>query len=167
VRDTLFVLGAERSEGTCELVDRLARAVPGVVARRLDAEVIPPLSDYWPFQERRVPFLFLTCGRWRHYHTPQDTPDRLAYGKIAATARWLEALVRAACARPEPRVRFTGARDDGSTLRTFVELLAAVPGREPARRQAEALLAACDGAGRSPTPDAIRGLAMQIEAALA
>src|SRR5262249_28628959 len=34
VRQTLFALGAERSEGTAAMVDSLSRAVPGVVARR-------------------------------------------------------------------------------------------------------------------------------------
>jgi len=45
LRDTLFVLGAERSEGTGNRIDALARAIEGVVARRADADVIPPLSD--------------------------------------------------------------------------------------------------------------------------
>jgi hypothetical protein len=45
VRDTVFALGAERSTGTPAMVDELARAEPGVLVRRADAEVIPPLSD--------------------------------------------------------------------------------------------------------------------------
>ena len=72
VRQSLFALGAERSAGTSALVDALADAEPGVVVRRADAEVIPPLSDHWAFWQRQVPFLFLTCGRWQHYHQPSD-----------------------------------------------------------------------------------------------
>src|SRR5206468_3317899 len=49
VRQTLFALGAEQSEGTPAHVDRLARAEPGVVVRRADAKTIPPLSDYDAF----------------------------------------------------------------------------------------------------------------------
>jgi Zn-dependent M28 family amino/carboxypeptidase len=75
VADSLFALGAERSAGTSNMVDNLARAEDGVIVRRADAEIIPPLSDYWAFWERRRPFLFLTAGRWRHYHAPSDTPE--------------------------------------------------------------------------------------------
>jgi len=118
-----------------------------------------------------VPFVFLTCGRWAHYHTPQDTPDRLDYAKIAATARWLEVMVRDACARPEATVKFTGARDDASTLRSLVAVLAALEhSSEPAalaHRHARELLATCDEQGVSRAPAAIRQLVLQVEAALA
>ena len=143
IRQTLFAIGAERSAGTPALVDRLARAVPDVVVRRADAEVIPPLSDYWAFWERKIPFLFLTCGRNRYYHTPEDTPERLDFPKMRATATWLERLVRESCARPEPRVPFLeGVRDDASTLRSIVAL--------SGRPEASALLAACGPDGRLP-----------------
>ncbi|WP_224366270.1 M28 family metallopeptidase [Hyalangium versicolor] len=153
VRQSVFALGAERSEGTAALVERLARVEPGVILRRFDAETVPPLSDYWGFWRRNVPFLFLTNGRWRYYHTPEDTPDKLDYAKIEATARWLERLVREACARPEPKVRFlSGVRDDASTLRSLMDLLANLESLSPmaalGRASAEQLLARCDASGR-------------------
>ncbi|MBI3724904.1 M28 family peptidase, partial [bacterium] len=90
-------------------------------ARRLDADVIPPLSDYEPFWRRRVPFVFLTCGRSRVYHTPLDTPDLLDLAKIEATARFLAALARDAALAPGKRV-YADARDDAGTLATLGEL---------------------------------------------
>ena len=169
VRRTVFALGAERSEGTGALVESVA--VPGVVVRRADADVIPPLSDHWPFWRASVPFMLLTCGRWAHYHAVTDTPDRLDWEKIAATAKWLEELVRAACARPEPRVRFTDARDDASTLRSMIgvlgELGAVSELASVALMQAEALLDGCDENGVSPVPRRIAQLVAQIESALA
>src|SRR5262249_34984931 len=115
VRDTLFVFGAEKSAGTSALVD--ATPVPaGLVPRRAGSRLLPPLSDYEPFARRGVPFLFLTCGRWRHYHQPTDTPERLDYDKMVATATWLEALVRAAAGRPDPVCFLKGGEDDASTL---------------------------------------------------
>src|SRR4051812_20539148 len=84
---SLFALGAERSAGTHALVSSLKRAEAGVIVRAADAGIIPPLSDYEAFWERRIPFLFLSAGRSRVYHTPEDTPDKLDYGKIEATAR--------------------------------------------------------------------------------
>lgn len=155
IRTSLFALGAERSAGTAALVDGMAEAEPGVIVRRADAETVPPLSDYEPFWRRKVPFLFLTSGRWRHYHTPEDTPEKLDYAKMGATARWLERYVRASCARPEARVVFEGWRaDDAGTLRSLVELLGplAMVSEEAgmAKGMAEALLGACGKDGRLP-----------------
>jgi hypothetical protein len=146
------VLGAERCEGTAPVVDAID--VAGVVARRLDAEVIPPLSDYLAFWEAKIPFLFLTCGRWQHYHTPADTPDKLDFAKIAASAAWLESLVRRTCARDD-ELRFSDTPNDASTLQTAIDLcdvLQALSSEaEMGRRYARELLAACDAQGRLPS----------------
>ncbi len=153
VRQTLFALGAERSEGTAALVDGVA-AVDGVIVRRVDAEIIAPLSDYAAFWDAKVPFLFLSAARWRHYHTPQDTPEKLDYPKMLATAKWLERFVRDCCSRDEEVVRFRSWRDDRSTLETAVTLTDALAelnqqaalGSELAR----SLLEACDEQGQLP-----------------
>jgi hypothetical protein len=153
VRESVFVLGAERSLGTAAVVDGID--VPGVVTRRIDAEVIPPLSDYLAFWRAKIPFVFLTCGRWAHYHTPEDTPDKLDYSKMASTASWLEVFVRRSCARDD-EVRFTDAPDDASTLESVISLCAALsdlsPQAELGRSHARDLLAACDAQGRLPLP---------------
>jgi Zn-dependent M28 family amino/carboxypeptidase len=159
VRETVFALGAERSAGTAAHVDRLARATPGVVVRRVDVEAIPPLSDYHAFWQRAVPFVFLSNGRSRVYHTPDDTPDRLDFAKMAATAEWLTRFVRETCERTEPRIQWTGAADDAATLRTLAEIARALEAVAPearrARAGAERLLAACDA--RGVLPDRHRG----------
>jgi Zn-dependent M28 family amino/carboxypeptidase len=165
IRHSLFVLGAERSEGTGALVDGLARVEPGVVARRADVDIVPSLSDYHAFRRRQVPFVFLTCGRWRYYHTPEDTPDRLDFTVLAARARWLEHLVRAACARPEKQVRFLAdAYDDASTLRSLAGLTRAISTVAPEAASAEAmihkLLDRCDTQGR--LPGALRSQVQQL-----
>jgi Zn-dependent M28 family amino/carboxypeptidase len=174
VRRSLFALGAERSDGTAALVDELARAEDDVVVRRVDAEVIPPLSDYDAFWARSVPFVFLTAGRSQRYHTPEDTPEHLDWAKMAATARWLEALVRRSCARPDHRTTFTAAaRDDASTLRTLLELAAPLSSVSPTAaegaRTARDLLARCDAKGRLPDAlaDGPRRLVAALESGLA
>ncbi len=131
VRDTVFALGAERSAGTGAIVDELARTEAGVVVRRADAEIIPPLSDYAAFWERDRPFVLLTNARSRVYHTPEDTTVRLAWAKMSATARWLESFVRASCARDEAPFAFQRSRDDVSTLDSFVDLTASLVERSP------------------------------------
>jgi Zn-dependent M28 family amino/carboxypeptidase len=174
VRDSLFALGAERSSGTSSLVDEVAASEEGVIVRRVDADVIPPLSDYDEFWRRQVPFLFLTSGRSQRYHTPQDTPEHLAWGKVEATARWLERFVRRACAREDERVVFDGsARDDASTLKTFLEVVAPLAALSPMAAEGEAtareLLAACDARGRLPDAlaDSPKSLIAALEGGLA
>jgi hypothetical protein len=157
VRGTVFALGAERSTGTAAHLDQVADAEPGMWLRRLDAEMVPPLSDYAAFWSAGVPFVFLTCGRWRHYHTPDDTPEKLDYPKMAALARWIQRWTRDTCARSEPRIRFTNQRDDAASVRTLIALTRALEPIAPratlGRRVAESLLARCDAGGRLATAD--------------
>jgi len=174
VRSSVFALGAERSAGTAAIVDEIARAEEGVVIRRADAEIIPPLSDYDAFWKRAVPFLFLTGGRSARYHTPQDTPEHVDYRKVHATARWLERFVRASCGRSEDRVEFRqDARDDASSLRSFADIVAPLAtvseqAKEGADRARE-LLSKCDAEGRLPgfLSEEPSRLIMALESALA
>jgi len=152
VGGSLFALGAERSHGTHELVAALKRAEPGVIVRAADAEIVPPLSDYEPFWRRRTPFLFLSAGRSRVYHTPEDTPDKLDYRKLAATARWLTRFVRAARVRGE--TRFIDASLDLGTIDELGEVIAALaafaPEASAALHHLARLRAACDRDGNLP-----------------
>lgn len=121
IRNTVLALGAERSPLTREMVATID--VPGVVVRPVDAEVIPPLSDYHAFWMRERPFLLLTNARSRIYHTPQDVPALLAWDKMTSTARWLEAFVRRNCAREEGPVPFRNERDDALSLVSLMAMM--------------------------------------------
>ncbi|AKF07380.1 Peptidase M28 [Sandaracinus amylolyticus] len=123
VRRTMFLLGAERSEGTLTHVHALARTEPGLIIRPADAEVIPRLSDYAAFWERERPFVLLTGGRSRHYHTPDDLPQYLDFARMQATAAWIERFVREQCARHEAPFVFRDRRDDATTLDSIGDLL--------------------------------------------
>ena len=136
VRDSVFVLGGESSEGLGALVDAQRAELP---LRRVDADVIPPLSDYEPFRRRGVPFLFFTCGRSRVYHTPEDLPAGLAWAKMESLAKTLAALVRD-LASDAPRAGFKrGAHDDRATIATLVSLAQALEPFSPAARPAREL----------------------------
>ncbi len=50
------------------------------------------MSDHYIFRENGVPYLFLSCGQWRHYHRPSDTPDKLNYGKMTRITEMVVAL---------------------------------------------------------------------------
>lgn len=149
---SLFALGSERSPGTYELVHRLKRSEPGVIVRPADADIIPPLSDYEAFWAQHIPFLFLSAGRSRVYHTPEDTPDKLDYAKIAATARWLTRFVREARTR-EPTRFVDGALHRG-TLDELHEVIGALTPFSRVATQSLAQVAqlrdACDRHGNLP-----------------
>ena len=114
----VFVLGAEKGAGLSALVDARARGTDGLIARRLDAEVIQPLSDYDPSGAQRpvpVPHLRPFVARITR---PQDLPALLGFAKIDATARFLAGLTLDLAAGA-PRAAFTAtARDDAATLAT-------------------------------------------------
>ncbi|MEO8702067.1 MAG: M28 family peptidase [Kofleriaceae bacterium] len=152
VGDSMFALGSERSAGTYELVASLKRSEPGVIVRPADAQIIPPLSDYEAFWMQRIPFLFLSGGRSRVYHTPDDTPDKLDYTKIAATARWLTRFVRASRTRDMPV--FRDARLDRGTLDELAEVIGALSALAPqattAHRRVDQLRRACNRDGDLP-----------------
>lgn len=152
VGGSLFALGAERSHGTYDLVASLKRAEDGVIVRPADAEIIPPLSDYAAFWDQQIPFLFLSAGRSRVYHTPDDTPDKLDHRKIAATARWLTRFVRATRTRED--TRFVDRRLDRGTLDEVVEIIGALAQISPEAARTEPRLQqlrdACDKNGNLP-----------------
>ena len=169
VRESMFVLGAERSAGTSSRVDAIARKVDGVVARRVDAEVIPPLSDHLAFWRASVPFVLLTGARSATYHTPDDTLDHLDWRRIASVAQWLEAFVRDQCARPEKRVTFLrDGRDDASTLDAMAALLEPMRDRSPLAAQGltqvRALRGRCDREGK--LPEALQQRAAELVGAI-
>ena len=173
VTQSLFALGAERSTGTAAQLDALAGAESGVILRRLDAEVVPPLSDYHAFMRRGVPFLFLSAGRSRRYHTPQDTPEGLDWQKMAATARWLARYVRHSCELATPPRFEAQARDDAASLRSILlltDLLAPYAQAAKAGHAVAAeLLRKCDRSGRLPSDlqQHVTALLLGLEQALA
>lgn len=169
VRESMFVLGAERSEGTSARVDEIARKVDGIVARRVDAEVIPPLSDHLAFWRAAVPFVLLTGARSATYHTPDDTLEHLDWKRIASVARWLEVFVRDQCARPEKSVAFLrDGRDDASTLDAMTSLLEPLRDRSPLAAQGlaqvRALRGRCDREGK--LPEALQPRAAELVSAI-
>lgn len=157
VRDSLFVLGAELSPGTAAHVD--AAASPGgVYPRRIDLDLLPPLSDYYAFRSAGVPVLFLTCGRWQHYHQPTDTPDRLDLIKVVATAEYLTRLTARLRTSDRAPIKLKNTRDDVSTIATLRSLAATLAPYSPhaaaALRQLDALAAQ---AAKKPLDEAARG----------
>jgi hypothetical protein len=93
LEDLTFVTGME----TVPDLERTILSLPRIDGTRIVATLnryVGDMSDHHVFRLNQVPYLFLSCGHWEHYHQPSDTPDRLDYGKMAAIADVMEALAR-------------------------------------------------------------------------
>ena len=79
---TVFVLGSEYAPALRATLDAVGTP-EGLEAARLGIDLVGTRSDYAPFRDQQVPFLFFSTGEHPDYHTPQDTPDRIDYEKVA------------------------------------------------------------------------------------
>jgi hypothetical protein len=77
----VFVLGSERSTHLRQLIEKTPPP-KGLNLGRLGADLIGTRSDYGPFRDRQVPFLFFSTGQHPDYHSPSDLPERIDYDKL-------------------------------------------------------------------------------------
>lgn len=93
IRNLVFITGAESHSGLAKVCDRIPRSIRLPIIHTLN-RYVGDMSDHGIFRENGVPYLFLSCGRWQHYHQESDTPDMLNYSKIARITLLVEALIR-------------------------------------------------------------------------
>ena len=82
----VFITGTESHAGLRRVHER-GGTVDGLSLVPTLNRYVGDMSDHGVFRENGVPYLFLSCGRWRHYHQDTDTPDRLNYEKMDCIAR--------------------------------------------------------------------------------
>ncbi len=97
---TVFVCGSEHSRQLREILDSV-RPANGLQLARVAASTVGTRSDYGPFRDRHVPFLFFTTGEHPDYHTPNDRPERLDYDQLAAVCDLVRQVVLEAATRPD------------------------------------------------------------------
>ena len=86
VKNFVFMMGAESHGDLPGLVSYTAIPEELRLVATLN-DYVGDMSDHGVFRRAGVPFLFLSCGRWEHYHRVTDTPDRLSYEKMALIAQ--------------------------------------------------------------------------------
>jgi len=122
----VFALGSETSP---ELRDLLEKHAPkdGLKVGRVGTDIIGTRSDYGPFRDRKVPFLFFSTGMHPDYHTPRDTPDKLDYAKMVRICNWIHELTTAiADADKPPTWAKDGLGPDIEEVKTIRTLLTRV-----------------------------------------
>lgn len=90
---TVFVLGSEHGTRLRDMLGDVGTP-EGLEVARLGIDLIGTRSDYGPFRDEQVPFLFFSTGEHPDYHTPRDTPDRIDYDKVARVSNLILALSR-------------------------------------------------------------------------
>jgi len=99
---TVFCLGSEHAPQLRTVLDRVG-SPDGLEVARLGADLIGTRSDYGPFRDRKVPFLFFSTGEHPDYHTPRDTPEKVDYTKLARISNLvLAVLTEVADGRADP-----------------------------------------------------------------
>lgn len=82
---TCFVMGSEHGQELPRLLDEVGEP-QGFHIARLGIDLIGTRSDYGPFRDHKVPFLFFSTGEHPDYHTPDDVPERIDYEQVAAVS---------------------------------------------------------------------------------
>jgi hypothetical protein len=84
----MFVTGSESHEDLPGVLEAIGQPSHLRVIPTLN-NYIGDVSDHGVFRRNGVPYYFLSCGQWAHYHMPTDTPDRLNYDKMAAITNYV------------------------------------------------------------------------------
>ena len=82
IKNFLFVMGSESHIELPRIAARASESNSITMLATLN-EYVGDMSDHGVFRQNRIPYLFLSCGRWEHYHRPTDTPEKLNYDKMA------------------------------------------------------------------------------------
>ncbi len=89
---TVFVLGSEHAPHLRTVLDEVGHP-EGLEVSRLGIDLIGTRSDYGPFRDRKIPFLFFSTGQSDVYHTPRDVPETLDYAKLARVTGLIDRIV--------------------------------------------------------------------------
>ncbi len=102
IKNLLFMTGAESHPALPEAVGGYLPGDGLSLIATLN-EYVGDMSDHYIFRTLGLPYLFFSCGRWEHYHQRSDTPEKLAYGKMAAIAKFLAKVARKCAGQDFPK----------------------------------------------------------------
>ena len=127
----VFVLGSEHAPQLKRVLDHVGTP-RGLDVARLGTDLIGTRSDYGPFRDRKIPYLFFSTGEHPDYHTPDDVPERVDYKKVARVSGLvLRVCRRVADAQTTPRWTdaLTADLDEARALNRIATLLLAAQGQ--------------------------------------
>jgi hypothetical protein len=88
----VFMFGSEYCP---ELRSHIAQVgiPPGLELGRLGTDFIGTRSDYGPFRDQRIPFLFFSTGEHPDYHTPRDIPGKIDAVKLSRISSLIAQMI--------------------------------------------------------------------------
>jgi hypothetical protein len=89
----LFVIGTEHAPGLRGWITSAARNRPLTIGLLGADLLVLNRSDYGPFRNRAIPFLFFTTGENPRYHTSEDTAETLDYRKLTSISEMIHQVV--------------------------------------------------------------------------
>jgi hypothetical protein len=93
LRKLVAVMGAETDATFPAIVEDAAKNAKGLRVLTTLYAYVDPVSDHAASSKAGHPFLFLSCGQGRHYHTPQDTMEWINFDKLARINCFIADLV--------------------------------------------------------------------------
>ena len=102
IKNLLFMTGAESHPALPDAVQACLLGDGLSLVATLN-EYVGDMSDHHIFRTLGLPYLFFSCGRWEHYHRRSDTPEKLAYGKMASIATFLAKVARRCASQDFPK----------------------------------------------------------------
>lgn len=123
--DYVFALGCESSPDLRKLVEETTPE-DGLKVGRIGTDLIGTRSDYGPFRDRKVPYLFFSTGPEPDYHRTTDTPDKLDYEKMRKIANWIYDVTRKLADTEASPKWATETKPDPDEARTIATVLTRV-----------------------------------------
>jgi hypothetical protein len=99
--DHVFVLGSEHAPGLRPWIAEAGTGRPLTIGLLGADLLVLNRSDYGPFRNKSIPFLFFTTGENPSYHSPRDTADTLDYPKLTAIAGLIHQVALKAVTAPD------------------------------------------------------------------
>jgi hypothetical protein len=87
------------------------------------SDLVPPISDYFAFEQWPVPVLLFTNGLYREYHKPTDTADRIDYVLLQRDADVVRQTVRYLADTDERPTRIRPDQADRDELQAILTTL--------------------------------------------
>lgn len=93
LRKLIAVMGSESNGSFPGIVEAAASEAGELRVLATLHRYVGPMSDHAAFADAGQPFLFLSCGQGRHYHSPEDTLEWINFDKLARVTTFIADLV--------------------------------------------------------------------------
>ncbi|MDQ0253074.1 hypothetical protein J2S74_000446 [Evansella vedderi] len=91
--NSLFIVGAETCPKLSESVSKARGMVEDLEIYKVRNRDFLYLSDHYIFDINGKPNLFLSCGHWPYYHTPEDTFEKINLDKVGRIADFIRMMI--------------------------------------------------------------------------